>query len=693
MKRFGLTLILGLVLAVALAACGEDEEAAKTEPSTTAPAAPEVAKVEPTAAPALIGGGVMGETKKAEPAAPETAMMSAFQEAPMLAALVKAGSLPPVEERLPKDPMVIPVHERIGTYGGEIRRVYKGSNLSCNFGRPIREGLVRPSVDGSSIVLAVAKSIESDSSGKVWTVKIRDGMKWSDGMPFTSEDFIWQFERVSNDELTPTKPLWISLDSGETMADVKALDDITIQYTYGTPNFIFMDTQLVMDADCGRPGNGGRRIPYSPKHYLSQFFPAYAEGGKAALEKMAKAEGFETWTQFYLSKNTDVESVDKPTMRMVVLDTGITGKRIIGDRNPYFYAVDPEGNQLPYIDRWIWDFAGDKAALNLKAIGGEIDFQSRHIDLSDYTILKENERGGAFRVFSWPSMEENDAALAMNISHQGPEGEYYRNEDFRHALSYAIDRDKVNQIAFLGTGVARNLMPPVGHPYYPGPEFEFKYMNQDRALAIEMLDKIMPDKNADGFRLMSNGDPIVIDIWSTESFAPFPDIAELVINDWAKVGIMGENKADLGQQMTEALRSNTHGAHLYHHIASGLIFSYPDKLVPIYRTSAQYAIGYGTYVETGGEEGVKPIPEIQKIIDNFYEGPLLDEKERYLKGQEIYRQLASKQYHINLIANSPATQGVLIVKDGLINVPEKAANSWPARTPSTGYPEQFFWAK
>jgi peptide/nickel transport system substrate-binding protein len=691
MRRVGLALILGLVFILALAACGgEEEETAMEEPKAPEAMPTAMAVVQPTAAAPLVGGGMMGETKKAEEAAPETMAMAKFQEAPMLAELVVAGKLPPVEERLPKDPMVIPVHERVGTYGGEIRRVYKGSNLSCNFGRPIREGLVRPSVDGSSIVLAVAASIEPDETGKVWTVKIRDGMKWSDGMPFTSEDFLFQYERVSNADLEATKPLWVSLD-GETLADVKALDDITIQFTYGTPNFIFMDTQLVMDADCGRPGNGGRRIPYSPKHYLKQFFPAYAEGGEAALEKMAKAEGFDTWPQLYLSKNTDVESPDKPTMRMVVLDSGITGKRIIGDRNPYFYAVDPEGNQLPYIDRWIWDKVEDKAALNLKAIGGEIDFQSRHIDLSDYTILKENEQGGGFRVFLWPSMEENDAALAMNISHQGPQGEWFRNEEFRHALSYAIDRAKVNEIAFLGTGVARNLMPPKGHPYFPGEDLEFKYMEHEPAKSIEILDRIMPDKDEDGFRLMDNGEPIVVDIWSTESFAPFPDIAELIINDWAKVGIKGENKADLGQQMGETFRSNEHGAHLYHHIASGLIFSYPDKLIPIYRTSAQYAIGYGTYVETGGEEGVKPIPEIQEIIDWFYEGPNLPDEPRFEKGRQIYARLADKQYHINVIANSPATQGVLIVKDQLINVPEKAANSWPARTPSTGYPEQFFW--
>ena len=337
MRRVGLALILGLVFILALAACGGEEETAMEEPKAPEVMPTAMAVVQPTAAAPLVGGGMMGETKKAEEAAPETMAMAEFQESPMLAELVVAGKLPPVEERLPKDPMVIPNHEKVGKYGGEIRRVYTGSNLSCNFGRPIREGLVRPSVDGSSIVLAVAKSIEADETGKVWTVKIRDGMKWSDGMPFTSEDFLFQYERVSNADLEATKPLWVSLD-GETLAEVKALDDITIQFIYGTPNFIFMDTQLVMDADCGRPGNGGRRIPYSPKHYLSQFFPAYAEGGEAALEKMAKDEGFETWSQLYLARNTDVESPDKPTVRMVILDTGIVAqwKAFQKEPTPFF---------------------------------------------------------------------------------------------------------------------------------------------------------------------------------------------------------------------------------------------------------------------------------------------------------------------------------------------------------------------
>ena len=116
-----------------------------------------------------------------------------YNEAPQLAQLVAAGKLPPVEERLPSNPMLIPVFGEIGKYGGEIRRGYVGSHLSCNYGRPIRTGLLRFSTDGFSVVPAVAESVERNDNGTVWTAKLREGMKWSDGMPFTADDFIWHY--------------------------------------------------------------------------------------------------------------------------------------------------------------------------------------------------------------------------------------------------------------------------------------------------------------------------------------------------------------------------------------------------------------------------------------------------------------------------------------------------------------------
>ena len=127
--------------------------------------------------------------------------------------------------------------------------------------------------------------------------------------------------------------------------------------------------------------------------------------------------------------------------------------------------------------------------------------------------------------------------------------------------------------------------------------------------------------------------------------------------------------------------------------ASGLIFSYPDKLIPQYQDECKWCYGYGLYVETGGEKGLPLIPEVQELLDWFLLGPTLPDKERFEMGQRIYAAHAEEQYVLNIVANSPVTQGVHVVNDDMRNVPAQAANSWPHRTPSTGYPEQFYYAK
>jgi len=658
-------LIMGaLLIALMLAgACGSDDDAkapaAKTEPA---------AKVEaPSESPDV------------------------YKEAPMLADLVAKGDLPPVTDRLPADPMVITTFDSVGEYGGEIRRAYLHAHLSCNFGRPIREGLVRPDNEGGTILMAVAKSVEPNSNGTVWTVTLRGGMHWSDGEPFTADDFLFQAERVRNEELTGSKPLWYEIKGSGNPATVAKVDAETITYTFAKPNYTWKEALLVMDADCGRP-NGGHRVPYAPKHYLKDFFPGYGKSVED-LNKAAEAEGFDNWTGLYLRNNTDIEGADKPTMRMCILDSGITGERIICKRNPYFYAVDQAGNQLPYIDRWIFDKVEDKAALNLKAISGDIDFQSRHIDLMNLSLYKENEEKGGYKTYLYPSLEENDAALAVNITVEGPKREYFENADFRHALSYAIDRNAINEIAFLGLGKVRNLMPKPDNMYYPGPELEQKYMNLDVAKANEILDGIMPDKDGDGYRLMSNGDKMSIDIWNREAFAPFPEMAEMIINNWKAIGIHGNNNSDMKEAQDLAYKENTNDMLLYHHIASGMPYSYPDKIAPVMAgTSNSSMMANGQWYASDGEKGIAPTdPLIIELQENWKTAATLPDAERAKAGQRFYSILAEEQYFINIIAHSPATQGTNIVSTGLGNVPETAANSWPHRTPSTAFPEQFYW--
>ena len=460
---------------------------------------------------------------------------TSFGEAPGLTQLVQAGKLPPVNERVPKDPMLIPMFGSIGKYGGTLRRGYIGPADGCNFFRVSKVSLVRFSSDGFSQVPSVARELTPSADGSVWTAKLRKGMRWSDGMPFTADDLIYQYQDViSNDELTPAKPPFLKLGSG--VGVVNKVDDITVQFVFDGPNFLFSEIAVQADQACY---GSTRNIPWAPKHYMSQFLPAF----NSNADQVAKDAGFADWVQYYLNRTQYNLNMDLPALSPWKLTTPLGAQLVRSERNAYFWAVDPDGNQLPYIDS-ISMVLTEKALLSIKAIAGEIDLQGRHISLEDFPILKDNEMNGNYTVEIWPSAEEIDAGLAINTSFPGPLGDIFRMADFRHALSFALDRDEINEISFLGLGTPRNQVPDPAHPFYPGDEWANLYIefNQDKANAL--LDSVgLNKRGGDGFRLLPNGDSFQVIITATCAFGAWCDIAEQAAEAWKKVGV--NSKADI----------------------------------------------------------------------------------------------------------------------------------------------------
>ena len=167
-----LLLISVLALAFALAACGG------------APAAPAPAEEAPA-------------PHEAEaPAAAEPAADTMYNEAPMLAERVAAGELPNVDERLPAEPLVQEVVDEIGTYGGTLRRAFLGPSDHNNYTRVVYDALVRHAPDGGEVIPHIAKGWESNDDFTEWTVFLREGMKWSDGEPFTADDIMFWYENI-----------------------------------------------------------------------------------------------------------------------------------------------------------------------------------------------------------------------------------------------------------------------------------------------------------------------------------------------------------------------------------------------------------------------------------------------------------------------------------------------------------------
>ncbi len=379
-----LLLIGVLTLAFALAACGG------------APAAPAPADEAPAA-------------EAEAPAAAEPAADTMYNEAPILAERVAAGELPNVDERLPAEPLVQEVVDEIGTYGGTLRRAFLGPSDHNNYTRVVYDALVRHAPDGGEVIPHVAAGWESNEDFTEWTVFLREGMKWSDGEPFTADDIMFWYENILlNEELSPSPSVWMINGDGS-VATVEKVDDYAAKWTFAQPNTAFLLDLANKDGADASIAN----LAYAPAHYLQQFHPDLAD--EAELQAKLDEAGFESWVELFSVEAIPELSGNRPsTAAWAPNGTSVSDQVFVIERNPYYFAVDTEGNQLPYIDEVRFTFFSDKEALNLAAVGGEIDMQGRHINMAAYPVLKENEEQGNYHVVTWPTFGGSDAILMFN---------------------------------------------------------------------------------------------------------------------------------------------------------------------------------------------------------------------------------------------------------------------------------------
>ena len=247
-KKLGSTRnLLGIimVLSMLLSAC-------QTATATPAPAAPTAAPVaKPT------------EAAAAPPAtaAPTAEPVAKYKESPLLKAMVDKGELPAIEQRLPEKPLVVPVVESIGVYGGVWRRGFLGPSDYNNYVRVVYDGLVRFAPDGSKVEPRLIDSWESSTDFKTWTIHMRVGAKWSDGEPFTADDILfWYQDVLLNKDLTPKLPKWMQNKDGSPVVVTK-VDDYTVTWTYMNAN-----TTLMMEL-ANQDGGDKSYAVFLPAHY------------------------------------------------------------------------------------------------------------------------------------------------------------------------------------------------------------------------------------------------------------------------------------------------------------------------------------------------------------------------------------------------------------------------------------------
>ena len=648
--------------------------------------------------PAQAQGGatLIGKQEGPEVVTDASKWPKTFHEAPQLAELVKQGKLPPVAERIGTDPLVIkPVHG-VGKYGGYWRRGFSGpadfwNGLRCCSGP---DSLLYWEYTGNSPTPNIAKGWEVKDGGKTTIIHLRRGMKWSDGQPFTADDFVfWHNHILLNEELVPTFPSYFTINGKR--GKLEKIDDHTVALKFPDPYYLLPDvlagsTQLSGQAYRGQYDGGG----FAPAHYLKQFHPEFI--GKEAAGKLAEKEGYDNWVNLFKFKNSWHLNPDLPVVSPWKTVTPINKPTWVLERNPYSVFVDTAGNQLPYIDKVVLTVFENLEIHNLRAIAGEYDYQARHVDIQKIPVFLENQEKGGYKLSLDPGDYGGDLIIKFNLTYNEDAEirKWFHQSDFRRALSLAIDRDQINETFWLGVGTPRSVIPAATNLYYPGPEYDRRWATFDLDKANQMLDAIgLGKKDTNGLRLRTDGSnkPLTLEVitWSGQ-FVQYTQIMEAIGEMWNKIGvklIVKEVERGLGIKL---FQGNQNQMWAWNNDGSEHMFTFPVHVFPFDQGAADGSL-YGLWFQTNGQDGEEPLPFIKEIMAKWRKAFGVPRDERIKLGKEIWATSADEVNIIGVIGLGPAAMGVRVAKTDLGNIPSRQYNSPDARTPSISRPATFFW--
>jgi len=638
-----------ILLSMILAACAP---AATTAP-TTAPAQPTKA-TDPTKAPAAA---------------------AKYTEAPALAALVKDGKLPSVDKRLPENPLVIKPLEETGVYGGTWRMAWTGPADFHAFGRESVEGVLAwPADPKSPLEFNLAEKYEFSNDNKDLTLFFRKGLKWSDGEPWTVDDIVFWWEDIENNKDLTAAPHTEWIADGKPMT-LEKINDYTIKLKFAAPSGLI----LRMLAFHGNqwPLNFERFGFYAPAHYLKAFHPKYNKAVTDYKDFNAKADDL---------------NPQRPAMspwRITVYKAG--DPLMVAERNPYYWKVDPTGQQYPYIDRLEFTLVENGEAVAAQGLTCKIDMQFRNMALAKFPLFKENETKCGYRVLRWPNAQGSALALWPNQSYVGDPvlGEIFKNKDFRIALSYAIDRKKINSVAYLDQGTI-NSEPVVSDSPFFVAEAATLYSEFDPKKAAEALDKAGLKMGPDGkVRLRPDGKPLEITIETNNTGAQL-DATQLVAENWTAVGVKTAVKAmsrDLywpratGNEVQIATWSTDRGLEPF--VDPIYIFPFDER--------SWMAPAYGTYFKTNGAQGIKPTGKLAEAQQLYLTMKSTTDQAKLVElGKQMIKMATEEAWTIQTVGGIP---NPTLVAVSMKNVPEKVTADWIFFSPGNQKPFTFFYKK
>lgn len=592
---------------------------------------------------------------------------AAFIEPPSLIEAVSSGSLPPVNERLPKTPLVVDLaamEREPGQHGGMLRTLVgraQDTRLMVVYGYARLVGYT----PDWQIVPDILERLEVEDE-RVFTFHLRQGHKWSDGHPFTTADFRYYWEDVlNNPEMSlGGLPAFLLVDGQPPRFEV--LDETTVRYSWDKPNRTFLPTLAG-----ARPED-----LFQPAHYLKQFHARYAD--PAELARKVAAEGQRNWIalHFRQSQQYKNENPALPSLQPWILVTQPPSSRFIFARNPYFHRVGSDNKQLPYIDRVAMTVVNSKL-IPAKAAAGDSDLQARGLGFENYAILKRGETRHNYTVHLWQSAAGAETALYPNLNVADPVWrEIVRNADFRRALSLAIDRNEINQSIYFGMADSGGNTVLPGSPLYK-PEYAAAWTEHDLKKANALLDAAgLDQRGSGGVRLLPDGRAADVVIETAGEDPIEVDILQLVRDSWQKVGIRAHIKTLQRDVMRSRIFAGETLISAWKGLENGLATPQmpPHELAPVGQIQLQWP-QWGMYYETSGQGGapvdVEPVKELRALYEQWHAAT--DDANKAEIWQRMLGIYADQVFSIGIIRGVPQP---VVVGNDLRNVPEKAIYNW-----------------
>jgi peptide/nickel transport system substrate-binding protein len=549
-----------------------------------------------------------------------------FSENPKIGALngriVGNPAMPALAERLPAEPLVVAPYFEIGTYGGTLDMISNALEAGTSDLLSVRHvNLVRYSDDLVTIVPNIAKGWSWNDDFTQLTFFLRKGHKWSNGDPFTAADVEFWYENLNLDTNVIAKPKDYALVAGKPMT-VDVIDDQTVRFNLPAPK------PGLLAHFASHYGQG-----FQSKKFLGQFHPAI----NPDADKEAKAAGFENGYEvvnMYYGQSdwTDtptplLRAPDKiknlPAAVMPSLESYVTiaesteGRHYVA--NPYFHMVDTAGNQLPYIDQQDETLVSDDEVKILKMINGEIDYKLQSLALPMAPVLMDNAEKGDYSIDL-----RGDVALpsfGINVTHPDLDKRaVFGDLKFRQAMSVAINRKEINDVAFFGLGEVKQYLGFSPEPDFISDEMKQYYRQYDPALAKKLLDEIgVVDKNGDGARDLPNGKKLVINLqFPTQGVAT--QVVELVAQHWTNVGVETTIKEVTTDEFRSAQTANQLDVMMYQKGQPlALILGNPELFLPPFENyfAVRNGMLWAEYIESNGANGVKPPDYVYEMIEDI----------------------------------------------------------------------------